>query len=396
MPKSRKRRKPKQSSRRARGPARTGPPKLASGHLGDRLPYLAQMAAVDEAERRGDARAALDLIEERLLDTDGNLFWRGDRIIRLTQLASLGPLLPRWATSRWLLEQALQELGPSGRPIVGQALQAVADVHGGLGHVRRPSGEDPRIKVLEHDWVFRQCLLYELGGLASYLRRVPLHLVTGADRVDEWARAPMGGYRFVERGSAVTVWEDVASGDRTETANIGSAAMLLLGECAIGRLVPIDGGRMFETVPLRVPEGVACAVAAEPAGWLSALRDAVRAGERIETGGTRFGFLTDVPRVASVLTVYDELDLLDRYPERAEKLLACVREAFDEEPTKDPDAVDVWACVAAELLHPSVLSALADGLRPSDAELYTRLAQTVAEPAATLARLLASEARDVA
>ena len=354
------------------------------------------MAAVDEAERRGDARGALDLIEERLLDTDGNLFWRGDRIIRLSQLAGFGRLLPRWATSRWLLEQAFQELCPSGRPIIGQAMQAVSDLHGGLDHVRRPSGEDPRIKILEHDWVFRQSLLYELGGLGSYLRRVPLHLFAGADRIGEWARAPMGGYRFVERGSAVTGWEDLASGDRIDTANIGSAAMLLVGECAIGRLVPIDSGRMFETVPLRVPEGVARAVAADPADWLQPVRAAIREGERIETDGCRFGFLTDVPRVASVFTVYDDLDLLDRYPERAENLFACVREALGGGPSKDPDAVDVWACIAAELLHPNVLSALADRLRPEDAELYARLAQALAEPAATLARLLASEARDVA
>jgi hypothetical protein len=145
-----------------------------------------------------------------------------------------------------------------------------------------------------------------------------------------------------------------------------------------------------------VPEGVARAVAADPADWLQPVRASIRAGEGIETDGCRFGFLTDVPRVASVFTVYDDLDLLDRYPERADKLLACVREALDDGPSEDPDAVDVWACIAAELLHPNVLSALADRLRPEDSELFARLAQAVAEPAATLAHLLASEARDVA
>ena len=399
MPKSRNRKKSTERAgrhSRTSRQSRTSPAPPPSGDLGRALPYLAQMAAADEAERRGDARGALDKIEERLLDTNGNLFWRGERIIRLSQLAAFGPLLPRWATSRWLLEQTVQELGSSRSRILDRALQTVSDLHGGLDHVRRPPGEDPRIKVFEHDWVFRQCALYELGGLASYLRRVPLHLFASADRIDEWARTPMGGIRCLERAAATTVWEDLASGDRIETANIGSAAMMFLGECAIGRLVPVEGGRMFETVPLRVPEPVARAVAAGPVDWLEALRDAIRSGEEIDTDGGRFGFLTDVPPVVSVVTMYGDLDLLDRYPERAAGFLASVRRAYDEEPIDDPDVVDVWACVAAELLHPNLLSALAAALRPEDSELYARLARTVAEPAATLCRLLASEARDVA
>ncbi len=394
MPKSRKR-----SSRRtpSRSDSSRKPTRSLPDHLsGDWLPFLAQMASVDEAERRGDARGALDLIQQRLLDTEGKLFWRSGRIVRLSQLACFGPWLPRWATSRWLLEQTLQELGPSAGPVLEQALRAVSDLHGGLAHVRRPPGEDPRVKVADHDWVFRQCVLYELGGLASYLRRVPAALVDGADRIHEWARTPMGGYRHVERRPSVTIWEDLGSGERIETANIGSAAMVIVGESAIGRLVPVEGGRMFETVPLVVPDAVASAVAAAPADWLPQLRDAIRAGEKIETGGCRFGFLTDVPAVASAFTMYGDLELLDRYPQRAEAYLATIRRALAEQPTEDPEVVDVWACAAAELLNPNLLNALADALRPADAELYGRLAQHLAEPAATIARQLAIEARDVA
>ena len=327
---------------------------------------------------------------------DGELFWRHERILRLSQLATFGPWLPRWATSRWLLELVLQELGPTRSPALSDALRVVEDIHGGWDHVRRPAGEDPRIKVVDHDWIFRQVALYEFGAIKRFLRHGSPDLIAGADRIHEWARTPIGGFHYVERRSAVTVWEDLMTGDRHETANIGSAALLVVGEFVIGRLVPIDDGRMFETVPMRVPEDVARAVAAEPGRWIDVLREALKEGAEIDTGGFRFGFLTDVPVTVSVLTMYDDLELLDRYPERAAQLRERVRQAFAERPTDDPEVVDVWACVATEILNWNVFHALVHHPDPADADLFNRLAETLAEPAATLCRDLARHARGAA
>lgn len=61
---------------------------------------LGILRAVDEAEARGDAHGALDLVlrDRRVRDDEG--FWRPEKVRRLLQLTALGPLLPRWATSR--------------------------------------------------------------------------------------------------------------------------------------------------------------------------------------------------------------------------------------------------------------------------------------------------------
>lgn len=354
------------------------------------------MLAVDAAERRGDARGALNLIEQRLYGPDGKFFWRAERILRLSQLATFGPCLPRWATSRWLLEQAVQQLPPTGSPAIERAFRIVADIRGGLENVQRPSGEDPRIKVMEGDWVFRQCVLYELGALASYLRRASPDLVAGADQIQSWARAPMGGFRYVARTPAVTTWEDLASGDRVDTPNIGSAAMLVAGEHVIGRMVPIEGGRMFETLPLEVPESVARVVAGAPADWIHVLREARERGEELDTGTFSFGFLTDVPLEITALTLYGDFESLDRYDERADRFLDAVRRAFREEPTDDPEVVDVWACIAAELLSWNVFVTLTKRLRSDQADLYARLGLILAEPAARFSRDLADAARAAA
>jgi hypothetical protein len=393
MPKSRKR-------RLKRSPRATSPGSPVRRALierfGEKAPYIEQMLAVDEAERRGEVLAALDLIKEKLCDPTGKLFWRTERIERLLQLAMFGSLLPGWATSRWLLEQAAQELGHLRNPAIDHAFQVVADVRGGLQNVRRPAGEDPRIKVMDHDWVFRQCLLYDFGALASYLQRVPADLLARADRIEEWCAVPMGGYRCVARTPAVTFWVDVATGESVETPNIGSAALLLEGEWVIGRVVPIEEGRMFETLPLQVPESVARAVAGAPVEWIQALRDARGRGEKVETGGCRFGFLSDVRREISALTLYDDLESVDQYRERADRFVDVVRCAFRDEPTNDPDAVDVWACIGAELLTPHLFAGLVERVRPDQADLYARLGSSLAEPAARMCRVLAVAAQRAA
>ncbi len=392
MPNSRKRR-PKRSSRNPQAAAARRP---ATGRFGEYAPWIEQMLAVDAAESRGDARGALDLIEQKVNGPDGKFFWRAERVLRLSQLATFGPWLPRWATSRWLLEQAVQELPLTRNRAIDQAFRTVADIRGGLEDMPRPTGEDPRIKVMDGDWVFRQCVLYDFGALPSYLRRASADLVAGADQIQAWARAPMGGFRYLARTPAVTTWEDLASGNRVDTPNIGSAAMLITGEHAIGRMVPIEGGRMFETLPLPVPESVARSVADAPADWIQVLREARERGEELDTGGFRFGFLTDVRLEISALTLYGDLGSLDRYEERADRFHDSVRRAFREDPTDDPEVIDVWACVAAELLNWNVFVTLAKGVGPDQADLYARLGRILAEPSARFSRDLADAARAAA
>lgn len=393
MPKSRKRRPKKQSRQSARRDLRRATPEEKLGGL---APYIALTFDVDAAERRGDARGALDLIEQRLFGPDGELYWRPWRITRLSQMANFGPWLPRWATSRWLLEQALQDLPSSRHPGVAKAFATVAAVLGGLDGVRRPDGEDPHIKVMDHDWVFRQCLLYEYGGLASYLRRAAPDFVVGADHIHDWVRAPMGGFRYEARSPSTTTWVDLATDERVEIANIGSAAMLVEGEHAIGRMVPIESGRMFETMPLGVPEAVARAVAAAPTDWIDILKDARARGEEVETGGFRFGFLTDVRMEVAAITLYDDLDLLDKYEQRVDAFIDTVRRAFREQPTDDPEVIDVWACIAAEILNWNVFATLARKPRPGQEELFARLGKVLAEPAARFCRDLSVVAREAA
>jgi hypothetical protein len=59
---------------------------------------LAVLRATDDAERRGDAKEALDLMEEH---PGGVAFWRPWRARALLQMAMFGSLLPPCATSRW-------------------------------------------------------------------------------------------------------------------------------------------------------------------------------------------------------------------------------------------------------------------------------------------------------
>lgn len=378
---------------RPRQPAPASRP--ASTRFGRWQPYIEQMTKVDEAERRGDAATAMALIEERLFAPDGKVFWRPWRILRLGQLELFGPWLPRWATSRWLIEQALQDISQAPRVAVSEAIAVAVEIQGGADKVGRPSGEDHRIKVIDGDWVFRQYLLYDKGRLASFLRRAPADLVAGADRIHEWARAPMRGFRLRHRLPQMTIWEDVGTGEPVETSNIGSAALVIPGECVIGRIVPIDDGRMFETVPLSVPEAVAQAVASEPGGWIGVLRDARTAGVEISTGDHRFGFLTDVAPDISALAVYDELRVLTDYPARGRALIRAAREEL-ESPVIAPDEVDMWACIATEILHPNVFTALVQDARPDDADLFARLGSMLGEPAATFCRQLADGARGAA
>src|SRR4029079_9573102 len=92
------------------------------------------------------------------------------RMRRLAELVMLRPILPGWATSRWLLAQAAQHLDSTGRG--RRALEVAIQARGGPENLRGRDEMDARTKVMDHDWVFRQVHLYELGGLDHFVRRV--------------------------------------------------------------------------------------------------------------------------------------------------------------------------------------------------------------------------------
>ncbi len=73
---------------------------------------------------------------------------------------------------------------------------------------------DQQCRVVDHDWVYRELFLYDLGALRHFLQRVATpDLLAGADRVAAWAASPMGGYRFVGGDATDVSWEDLADGE---------------------------------------------------------------------------------------------------------------------------------------------------------------------------------------
>jgi len=368
--------------------------------LARNAPDLRVMFRVDEAERRGDARGALELI---LASPDGGQggFWRPRRIARLSQLFVLGRTLPAWVTSRWVLEQALQDLSPATRSITAGAMDAAIQLRGGPAALPGKDPTDARVKVMDGDWAYRQSYLYGLGGLESFLQdRASAGLIASADRIEEWVRAPMGGYELVGHGPAVTSWADLASGDVVDVPALGSGVLMLPGEHAIGRLVPIEGGRMFETAPLAVPESVARRVADDPFYWLDALEEEREAGGSIRTGGHRFGFIAEVPDAALLLTVFPGMDwragpgddeLVASFMSTAKDALA--EHAGLRRPTGE---VSLWPCLAAAAVDPLLLAAVGNAPEAADPVVLQRLGGLLAEPAAGVCRELSNEARDVA
>lgn len=364
------------------------------------------MQAADAAEARGDAATALDLMAEYPDGPDGKLFWRQERLRRLIQLAALGPILPGWATSRWILAQALQCLDERTRGRGLTALEVAVRTRGGQGALPGVDPVDARCDVMDRDWVYRQVFLYELGGLEHFLRRVATpDLLVGADRIEDWARAPMGAYRLVAESRPLLTWEDLGSGRTVETPNIGSATLLEPGDCAIGRAVPIEEGTMFEAAPLFVPESAADRVVADPAGWLDAVEAACRERDDHDepvcrTGGHDFALLTDVPlivRHALQRIVVDwgssqDLRDPDRMPKEAAAFIrTAVRGELDRE-----DGVSPWPSVAAALLEPRVSDFLLDDLGASDLPAVARLADDLAGPAADVCRWIAGDLRESA
>lgn len=363
------------------------------------LPIL---RATDAAESRGDAQAAMALIERDLQTRSDDNFWRPERLQRLLQIAWLGPALPGWATSRWILAQAAQSLDPRGRDQTRKALEIAIATRGGVGTLVGVDALDAKAKVVDHDWVFRQVLLYDFGGLQRFIARAATPgLLAGADRIHHWARTPMNAFRFVRESADTLTWLDLRSGEEVRSLNIGATSLLAPGECAIGRLVPIEGGAMFESAPLFVPDDVARQVADDPPDWVAALargcRGARAADERIMTAGHDFRLLTDVPSrvehmVCMAVSARQGGDpVVETSADLAAVQVNLVRAALDQRLADVELPCSPWPSVAAMLTSPLAVAGLLDILESPDVPRLYRLAELLGGPGRAVCLGLARE-----
>lgn len=368
--------------------------------------HAAAMFAADRAEARGDAAGALRIITQDLQRHHGDpTFWRPGRLTRLLQLELLGPWLPRWVTSRWILDQAAQHLDARGRDRALRALKIAEEIGGMKDFCSGLDAFGARVKLMDHDWVHRQVRLYELGGLRAFVTHGAAgDLVSGADQILAWAEAPLAAFRLVATRPQVSTWLEVASGAEHECLEMGAAALLGEGDHVIGRVVPIEQGSMFESAPLWVPRDVAEAVARDPGDWLAAVRVGCSMGrtEPISTYRSEFPMLTDIDPWHQTVCAVDLDDTADEPDAAAERDVAglgvaLVRAALDDA-LPDPDGI--WhrpgPVVAATILTPSVLLALLEHHCPEDVAKLQRLAERLPEPAAAVCRGLSLLAECVA
>jgi hypothetical protein len=300
-----------------------------------------------------------------------------------------------------VLAQAEQMLMPSLRACHRKALRIAVDLRGGADSLPGRDEVDAMAKVIEGDWVYRQLTLYEYGGLATFLRdEAAPDLVAGADRIHDWARAPMRVLRFVGRSERSLRWRDLAADEEIEVMDLGGAAMVVPGECVLGRVVPVEEGAMLEGVPLRIPEDVAADAALDPPGWLDALRRGVRIDrpeeEKVFTAissGNRL--LTDVPEViwqlAALQYAGSPVDREDTAAVVAEAVITVVRAVMTSTLEAREDELDPRACVGAALVDPVVLERLPDAFSPEDAPALAALADSLVGPAAEVCRELAGQ-----
>lgn len=384
MPTSRRRRPRRPHAPRSATPlGRVGPAEFA--------PYLEAIFAADAAEARGDAAGALAVMSAQPLGPDGRAFWRPWRVRRLRQVVDLGDDLPGWAVSRWVLAMALQSLDRSNP--CGRARDLAIETRGGRRTLWGVDGADALCKVVDHDWVYRQLFLHELGGLDRYLRTGgSREVVEKADGIREWSRTPMGGYEYVTQDGHTITWIDLGSGGPVETINLGGACLLAPGEGALGRVVQVEGGAVFESAPLWVPIDVARRVAEAPYDWLSVLSAACRRPDaellvEVVARVHDFDLLCDVPttvRRALVVPPEDGWTGLDH--DAGVVTAAVLGHILDE-----PGTVPAEPAVAAALLEPGVPVRVLTHLEAGDLAGVRRLEARLPEPAATVCRRLAAQ-----
>ena len=366
-----RRRVPKKSTIR-----RTEPSQSA---WGEHEPWVRAMFQLQETEARGDAAEGLGITDAFQFGPDGRPFWSAERCKELHLMAQWGPVLPGWAWSRWVCNQAARTMHEELRD---PSLEAE----------RRAGLHAPTDQV----WAHRQFRLYDDGVLQFFVRQVAgSALLARADQVEAWPRATMGGFEFIEATPSTISWLDLAEREEFPTPNIGSAVLFLPGDRVIGRLVPTEGGPMFESRPLGVPRGVAQEVAEAPKRWSELLR-AARPGVghgMLHDPRPRESLVTDVlPRVRQLAVPTSGLP-----PETAARaVLDSVDGVLAGPVGGGPGRPDPWACLGAALLEPYIWTVLPAVVQPSDRDLLQELSRVVAEPAAAICRQALEQLFDAA
>lgn len=349
--------------------------------------------AVDDAEARGDAAGGLHLMKDHLWDGDGRIFWSPQRMERLLQVALLGPYLPRWSTSRWIVEQALARLDPAERAPRQQALRIALEQQGSV---------DPPSTVMDHDWVYRQLVVWEYGGLRRFLATgATPDLVAGADRIDEWVDAPICSLRLEHRGERRLHWTDLSTGAEIVVPNLGAAVLEEPGEAALARVVPTEEGRMLEGVPLFVDQRTAQLVAEDPRSWLEAIRGVAGTDDYFADLLHGNMIATDVPSRVSLLALHDFLPCSSPAELTTDDLAGAVlglarAVAEDRVGGRVSPHLDVWPCLAAELTSPTLLPGLMARIRTGERDWLEVIAERLVGPAATLCRVLRDGSADAA
>lgn len=262
---------------------------------------LAAMRATADAEARGEVEEALRLYSQI------DFFEGNSHGALLAQLAELGDDAPGWVWSRWATLQCLRPLwsdnpranGPD--PTLVRAVE-VAYPHGVDTDRMDGMSMGTFVALLrQRDWVMRQLVVYEEGGLRDFVRhRAGERLLARADQVEAWPHSPMGGFRLESDLGGSLQLTDLATGDRIDVLDLGLAFQHWPGQHFLGRLVPTVAapGLMFEWRPLPVDAVTADLVARAPEDWV----DIVARRARTE----------DLPRMFSLLD--DDCDLVTDLP----------------------------------------------------------------------------------
>ena len=361
------------------------------------------MLEADELETRGDAAGALRVIEDMPVDTMGRPFWRPERERRLRQLVSLGDAAPAWVRGRWILAQAAQSTPGDMERAIALAVQT----RGGPSTLWGVDELDAKCKVIDHDWVYRQLVLHEYGGLATFLRtRANRGLLSRGQGFEAWVGAPMCALELFDEAPAQLTWREVGSDRLVETVNLGGAGLCSPGAHVIGRVVEAAGTSLFESPPLCVPPDVAEAVATSPADWISALAAGCRGpyGSLLAEFVARthhFDLLYDIPCNLRRQLMQPEDPAL-----RADQLgsggngvhydVALVLAALAGDLDLEGEGVPGAPCVAAALLEPGTADALEGLLVTSDATALRWLGDVLAPPAGIVCARLAAGLTDVA
>ena len=359
-----------------------------------------------DAGARGDAPASL------AHELAGSVIVETLHRFALKDLVDHGDTAPAWAYSRWCADLAYRSMFLAEDPRVDAAVRYVmAWLY--PESVSRALDDAVEFKVLgtalaAGDHLVADLALYEFGGLADYIEeRAETGLLDRTDRVQDWAKAPMRVFEFVDFRGCRLVLRDLVDGGEVQALNLGGRSEAS-DDGLIGRLVPItsEPGLMFAAAPISVDMGMARTVAdalrmPEPLGWLCELSTALVDG-RCQEGFHRTPSTwstSDLPIPEAVVgeaaSAHEEAgritDLRAKgYPADVANALAVLEVGLISAEVSDRTAAVVSPHVVAALGTPGTFEAAATECTRSDtADAWRILAAVVPDHVAERCRTLA-------